>query len=339
MWDYSEKVKQHFFDPKNAGAVENANATGDVGSLSCGDALRLTLRVDDTSEIIQDAGFQTFGCGSAIASSSALTEIIKGKTLDQALQVSNQDIADYLDGLPPEKMHCSVMGREALQAAIANYRGEVWKDDHDEGALICKCFAIDEGLVEDTIRANNLRTVEEVTNYTKAGGGCSVCHEGIEGVLTRVLAENGEMFIPAAIGPAHTNPAVMADASRQLASVHNHGADTTAVASVVSIESEELPETGIKPDSGAATSPRGMLKRIRQIEEVLESVRPALQADRGDVELVEVEGNTIYVHLTGACSGCQMAAMTLGGIQQQLIETLGEFVRVLPDTEMAAASA
>jgi len=303
MWDYSEKVKEHFFDPKNAGATANANATGEVGSISCGDALRLTLRVNKDTEIIEDAGFQTFGCGSAIASSSALTEIIKGKTLDEALEVSNQDIANFLDGLPPEKMHCSVMGREALQAAIADYRGEVWEDDHEEGALICKCFAIDEVMIEETIKANNLRTVEEVTNYTKAGGGCSSCHEGIEGVLTRVLAENGEAFIAAGIGGAVAANATVA---------------TPAPAP-------------------SATVGGGTIKRLRTIEEVLAKVRPALQADNGDVELVEVDGKTIYVHLTGACSGCQMAAMTLGGIQQQLIEALGEFVKVLPDTEMPIA--
>ncbi|WP_299200593.1 Fe-S cluster assembly protein NifU [uncultured Amphritea sp.] len=300
MWDYSEKVKEHFYNPKNAGAAENANATGEVGSLSCGDALRLTLKVDPDTEIILDAGFQTFGCGSAIASSSALTEIIKGMTLDQALEVSNQDIADFLDGLPPEKMHCSVMGREALQAAVADYRGEVWSDDHEEGALICKCFAIDEVMIEDTIRANSLTTVEEVTNYTKAGGGCSACHEGIENVLTRVMAESGQAFVAGGVGSAIA-------AKSKATPV----AATPAAAAPV----EAAPKTDIK--------------RISTIMRVLEAVRPRLQADGGDCELMDIDGNTIYVNLTGACMGCQMASMTLGGIQQQLIEELGEFVRLV----------
>jgi NifU-like protein len=285
MWDYSEKVKDHFFAPRNAGAVEDANGIGDVGSLSCGDALRLSLKVDPESETILDAGFQTFGCGSAIASSSALTEIIKGMTLDRALEVSNQDIADYLDGLPPEKMHCSVMGREALQAAVANYRGEEWKDDHEEGALVCKCFAVDEVLIEDTIKANGLRTVEDVTNFTKAGGGCSACHEGIEEILTRVLAGKGEVFDPA--GPVAPVP---------------------------------------QPSGGKLSN----LQRIRRIEASIEAIRPNLQRDHGDVELIDVDGKNVYVKMTGACSGCQMASVTLDGIQQRIVEDLGEFVRVMP---------
>ena len=295
MWEYSEKVQEHFFNPRNAGAVTEANGIGEVGSISCGDALRLTLKVDPETDVILDAGFQTFGCGSAIASSSALTEMVKGMTLDEALKVSNQDIADFLDGLPPEKMHCSVMGREALEAAIANYRGEVWQDDHEEGALICKCFAVDEVMIEKAIRDNGLRSVEDVTNYTKAGGGCSSCHEGIEEILARVI---GDLPVAAAPLAATVTPA-------------------------------PAPTPGV-----AMTN----LQRIRRIETVLESLRPTLQRDHGDVELVDVVDKTIYVNMLGACTGCQMAALTLNGIQQQLIEALGEFVRVVPASQMPKAA-
>jgi NifU-like protein len=293
MWDYSEKVREHFFNPRNSGPLENANGTGDVGSIKCGDALRLMLKVNPETEIIEDAHFQTFGCGSAIASSSALTEIIKGKTLDDALKVSNQDIADYLDGLPPEKMHCSVMGREALQAAVANYRGEVWSDDHEEGDLVCKCFAIDAVMIEDTVRANGLKTREEVTNYTKAGGGCSACHEKIEDVL---IAVNGRLY------SSEPKP-----------------------------KKSPLAVPGESPVKPKLTN----YQRIRKIEDTLESIRPMLQRDHGDVTLIEVDGKKIYVALSGACQGCQMESATLGGIQHKLVEALGELVQVLPVGAMA----
>ena len=182
MWEYTDKVKEYFLQPKNIGEIENPDAVGDVGSIVCGDALRLTLKIDKDTNKIVDAKFQTFGCASAIASSSALTELIKGKTLDEALQISNQDIAEFLGGLPKEKMHCSVMGREALEAAIANYRG-LPKVIEEEGKLVCKCFDVTEEKIRKVAIENHLTTVDEVTDYTKAGGGCGECREEIEAIL------------------------------------------------------------------------------------------------------------------------------------------------------------
>ena len=184
MWEYTDKVKEHFLNPKNVGEIENPDGVGEVGSLACGDALKLFLKLDEAKEKIADAKFQTFGCASAIASSSALTEMIKGLTLEEAEKITNEDIADFLGNLPKEKMHCSVMGREALEAAIANYRGVALP--MAEGEVVCECFGVTDLEIKRAIEESDLRLVEEVTNFTKAGGGCGKCEDRIQELIDEV---------------------------------------------------------------------------------------------------------------------------------------------------------
>jgi len=203
MWDYTPVVKDHFLNPRNVGDIPDADAVGEVGSLACGDALKLYLKLDDNKDKIVDAKFQTFGCASAIASSSALTEMVKGKNLDEALAISNQDIADFLGGLPEEKMHCSVMGQEALEVAIAKFRGHelpVHSHDHDhgpaypdqEGTVVCKCFGITDVFLKKVIETNRLTTPEQVTHFTKAGGGCGGCIPKIKELIDEVMGTRPE---------------------------------------------------------------------------------------------------------------------------------------------------
>ncbi len=196
MWEYTDKVKEHFLNPKNVGEMKNASAVGEVGSIACGDALKLFLKIEDN--IIQDASFQTFGCASAIASSSALTELVKGKTVDEALKITNKDIASALGGLPKEKMHCSVMGQEALEAAIKTWRGEaVASVEHSEGEIVCECFGVTDEQILHAVRENDLKTIEDVTYYTKAGGGCAKCHEKIEALIAQARGEAAPVPAPA----------------------------------------------------------------------------------------------------------------------------------------------
>jgi NifU-like protein len=319
MWDYTDKVKDYFFNPKNAGVLAEANAVGEVGAIACGDALKLMLNVDPATRIIVDARFQTFGCGSAIASSSALTELIIGKTLEEALTLTNQDIADFLGGLPPEKMHCSVMGYEALQSAIANFRGEVWQDDHEEGALVCKCFGIDEGLIERAVRMNKLTTVEQVTAYTKAGGGCLTCFDRLEETLARANAE----LVAEGVLAEHEAYRVGAADARAIKAK----AKSAKAPAITAAETSPLaPSSPLPPPSAGLTN----LKKIRLIEEAIEELRPYLRKDGGDCELVDVEGANVLVSLSGACVGCQMASITISGIQERLMVKLGMALRVVP---------
>ena len=184
MWEYTDKVRDHFLNPRNVGVIENADGVGEVGSIACGDALTFYFKLDEDGKI-KDATFQTFGCASAIASSSALTEMVKGKTLEEAKNITNEDIAEFLGGLPKEKMHCSVMGRDALEKAISCYLDEPEKEI--DGEIVCECFGVTDREIERVVRENHVSTIEGVTDYVKAGGGCGNCHDRIQEIIDSIL--------------------------------------------------------------------------------------------------------------------------------------------------------
>lgn len=186
MWEYTEKVKDHFLNPRNAGEIKDADAVGEHGSMACGDALKLFLKINEDQKIT-DASFMTFGCASAVASSSALTEMVKGLPLEEALKITNDDIADYLDGLPKEKMHCSVMGQKALRIAINAYRGIQPQDK--PGEMVCECFDVTDLEIIETVKKNNLQDADDVTNFLKAGGGCGNCLNKISGIIELVKSK------------------------------------------------------------------------------------------------------------------------------------------------------
>lgn len=183
MWEYTEKVKEYYRNPKNVGEIEDADAVGEVGSLACGDSMKLSLKIENG--IVVDAKFLTFGCGSAVAAASALTELVIGKTVEEAKEITNNDIVEYLGGLPDEKMHCSVLGQEALEAAFNKFDGDDSNGKEVEDPVICKCFGVKESTIREVIRENSLTTIDEVTNYCKAGGGCGLCDKEI----TRIISE------------------------------------------------------------------------------------------------------------------------------------------------------
>ena len=264
MWEYSEKVLEHYRHPRNVGKIDNADLIGEAGSLACGDSLKLYIKLDGS--VIKDAKFQTFGCGSAVASSSILTEMIIGKTLEEAKKITNKDIADELGGLPQEKMHCSVMGQEALEDALKKYYGkeEIEKEaglSQNGDKIVCTCFNVTENQIWEAIKVNGLKTVEEVTNYTKAGGACGRCKGVIKDIIETYLRKEGQAPV--------------------------------------------------------MTAAQKILKIGRVIDQ---QISPQLQKDGGDIELIDVEGNKVKVKLTGMCSGCKNATMTLNAFVESVLK-------------------
>lgn len=290
MWDYTEKVMEHFHNPRNQGKITEKQegeeiVTGEVGSIACGDALKLHLKIDEATQTIKDATFQTFGCASAIASSSALTELLKGKKVEEALKVSNREIADSLGGLPEEKMHCSVMGQEALEAAIHNYKG-IPLDTHeeDEGNLICRCFGVSDTKIKRIIRENDLTTAEQVTNYVKAGGGCSSCLPDIDDLIEEVTTEQKQIEVE----------------------------QEKSVEVATEVWTNKAPSSTETSTTTQTIRPLTNLQKITLIQRVIDTeIRPILAEDGGDMELFDIEGDVVKVILQGACSGCASSTETL----------------------------
>lgn len=272
MWDYTDKVMEHFLNPRNVGFIEDADGKGEVGSLACGDALTLTFKLDKDGRLA-DVKFKTFGCASAVASSSVLTEIIKGMTLEEAEKVTNQDIADRLGGLPEQKMHCSVMGQEALEAAIANYRGKNGTMAAKTGTIVCTCFGVTDVEIKKVIQENDLTTAEQVTNYCKAGGGCGGCIGQIEKIIEEIQGTKA---------------------------VTKHALPKTKPAKLTNIQ------------------------KIQLIQQTIgEQIRPALRADGGDIDLIDVDGNKVIVAFRGMCAQCKMAEITMKDVVEARLK---EFV-------------
>ncbi|MDD4268889.1 MAG: hypothetical protein GXY25_08370 [Pirellulaceae bacterium] len=324
-WQYSEKTKQLFMDAVHGkpgthlGEIENPDGIGEHGSLACGDALRFTFRVkrhetDPTRDVITDARYLTFGCTSAIAASEALCMIIEqGRyTPIQALSVRNDDIVEFLEGLPEQKIHCSVMGAEALEAAVFNWaqrRGvdlarlgvDIHAAEQEEGRIVCKCFSLSEPYIRRKIKELNLRTIADITGAIKAGGACMSCHHtpgGLQDLLNETWSNEKKTsdlrILPNAIPP---------------------------VAPLA-----ERPDPAAAGGSGL--SPYQFAKRVEKAFD--EYIRPMIQRDGGDVEIIDIKDRLVYCRLAGACADCAGAGKTLKFlVERHLKDSVDEQIRVI----------
>jgi len=268
MGDHTKRARDHFLNPRNVGEIKDPDGVGEAGSLGFGDAVRITFKLDENRRI-QEVRFKAFGGISVIASISALTEMIKGMTLEEAARINNLDIANYLGVSPKEKIAYSTMGREALGAAIANYRSQ--RVQREDSEVVCTCFGIVDNEIARVVRDNDLDTVEQVTYYAKAGGGCGECHPKIEATVKKT---------------------------------------------------REGKQQGLR--TGLKKKQLTNVQKMKLIEETLQrEIIPALRADRGDLELIDIQGNKVYVALRGSCSSCHASEFTI----KHYVETkLKEFV-------------
>jgi len=316
LWEaYSKKVADRMNEPRFLGTIteEEAKAKGgklivaDYGAESCGDAVRLYWVVDESNDKIIEAKFRSFGCGTAIASSDMMCELCLGKTVDEAVKVTNLDVEMALrddpetPAVPGQKMHCSVMAYDVIKKAASIYKG-VSMDSFEDEIIVCECARVSLGTIKDVIRINNLTTVEQITDYTKAGAFCKSCikpggHEQREYYLVDILR------------------------------------DTRA-----EMDEEKLKENAAKVASGAEMSFNEMttVQKSKAIEKVLEeNIRPMLMMDGGNVEIIDIRENSrgteVYIKYMGACVGCASSSTgTLYAIETVLRQKLDVNIFVIP---------
>ncbi|MBD3839711.1 MAG: iron-sulfur cluster assembly scaffold protein [Epsilonproteobacteria bacterium] len=311
IWDeYSEKVISLMDNPQNMGEIteQQAEAMGakliiaDFGAESCGDAVRLYWAVDPKTDVIVESKFKSFGCGTAIASSDTMAKLCKGKTVDEAVKITNIDVEkamrDHPDvpAVPPQKMHCSVMAYDVIKKAASQYKG-VDMESFESEIIVCECARISLSTLREVIRLNNLTTVEQITDYTKAGAFCKSCirpggHEAKDIYLVDLLTE---------------------------------------------YEKEKLSKIADMSMSGdVAFAQMTIVQRIKAVDKIVDdNIRQMLIMDGGNIEILDIKENgphfDIYIRYLGACSGCASSSTgTLFAIEHILREKLDENIRVLP---------
>jgi NifU-like protein len=312
IWDeYSQKVTDLMNNPQNMGEIteEQAKEMGaklivaDFGTESCGDAVRLYWAVDPKTDMILESKFKSFGCGTAIASSDTMAELCKGKTVDEAVKITNIDVEKAMrdtpdvPAVPPQKMHCSVMAYDVIKKAAAQYKG-VDMESFEEEIIVCECARVSLSTLREVIRLNDLTTVEEITDYTKAGAFCKSCirpggHEEKDIYLVDLLEE---------------------------------------------YEKEKMASAADASASGAGLDFAQMtiVQKLKAVDKVIDdNIRQMLIMDGGDMEILDIKENganfDIYIRYLGACSGCASSSTgTLFAIENILKEKLDENIRVLP---------
>ncbi len=313
IWEeYSQVVQERMNNPKNMGEIteEEAKKMGgklivaDFGAESCGDAVRLYWVVDPKTDKIINAKFKSFGCGTAIASSDTMVELCKGKTVDEAVKITNIDVEKAMrdtpetPAVPPQKMHCSVMAYDVIKRAAAQYKG-VDEESFEDEIIVCECARVSLGTIKEVIKINDLKTVEEITDYTKAGAFCKSCikpggHEKRKYYLVDILAQTR-----------------------------------------AEMEAEKL-QMSEKTAEEISFKDMTVVQKLKAIEEIIdEYIRPMLVMDGGNLEILDIKENEdytdIYIRYLGACSGCASSATgTLYAIKAILKEKIDEGIRIFP---------